>query len=351
MIARVKAPEIIKPATKRIIVPSDERKNNYFAHPKTKIKFIPSGCQPLDLALGGGWARGRVANIVGDKSTGKTLLCIEASANFARIEKKGRIRYREAEAAFDNSYAEALGMPIDRIDFGQNDKAFETVEDMFEDLQRVVEGAKGPELVIVDSLDALSDRKEAARDMDEGTYGTGKAKMMSELFRRLVRKMNNKDVTLIIVSQVRDKIDAVSFGRKTTRSGGRALDFYASQVLYLAHLGRLTRTIYGQKRATGVRVSAKLDKNKVALPFREATFNIRFGYGIDDAQACVDWLKETKGLKLAGIAEKDVPNYLDYLLELTVEEEKAEIADLRRIVAERWYGMETEMLTPRSKYG
>lgn len=337
MIARVRAAE-------------PEEAKNYFANPKSNLKFIPSGCTTLDHALGGGWARSRVANIVGDKSTGKTLLCIEASANFARMEKKGKIRYREAEAAFDNSYAEALGMPIDRIDFGQNDKAFETVEDMFEDLQKIVAGAKGPELVIVDSLDALSDRKEAERAMDEGSYGTGKAKMMSELFRRLVRKMNNKDVTLIIVSQVRDKIATMTFGRSTTRSGGRALDFYASQVLYLAHTGRLTKTILGQKRTTGVKVHAKLDKNKVALPFREAQFQIRFGYGIDDAQACVDWLKETNSLKLAGIKPDEVSNYLDYMLSLSPQKEAEEMAFLRQLVSDRWYEIEGKMLTPRQKY-
>lgn len=363
MIARVKdkspALEFAEPVVgfnkaakqKRVRADDPPVKQNYFAHPKTGLNFIPSGCKTLDLALGGGWARGRVANIVGDKSSGKTLLCIEASANFARLEKKGRIRYREAEAAFDDKYAEALGMPVARIDFGQNDRAFETVEDMFEDLQRIVAGAKGPELVIVDSLDALSDRKEAARDMDEGTYGTGKAKMMSELFRRLVRQMNKTDVTLMIVSQVRDKIDTVSLGRKTTRSGGRALDFYASQVLYLAHILRLTRTVFGQKRTTGVRVQGKVDKNKVALPFREARFDIRFGYGIDDAQACVDWLKDAKSLKIAGLVEKDVPNYLDYMMTLTPEKEAQELAELRQIVEDRWYAIEGELLTPRSKYG
>jgi recombination protein RecA len=332
-------------------VRSSEPTSNYFAHPKTSLKFIPSGCKTLDLALGGGWARGRVANIVGDKSTGKTLLCIEASANFSIVAPKGKIRYREAEAAFDNSYAKALGMPIERIDFGQNDKAFETIEDMFEDLDAIISKAKGPELMIVDSLDALSDRAESERKIDEGTYGTAKAKLLSELFRRLVRKMNNKDVTLLIVSQVRDKIATISFGRNTTRSGGRALDFYASQVLYLAHVGRIVKTVSGLKRPTGVKVQAKLDKNKVALPFREAAFSIRFGYGIDDAQACVDWLKETNSLKLAGIKADEVSNYLDYMLSLTVEQEAQELAKLREIVERRWYEIEGKMLTPRAKYG
>src|ERR1019366_3976564 len=88
---------------------------NYFSSPKTGIEFISSGCHNLDLALGGGWAEGRVSNIVGDKSTGKSLLAIEACANFAIKYPKGTIRYREAEAAFDRPYAEALGMPVDHV--------------------------------------------------------------------------------------------------------------------------------------------------------------------------------------------------------------------------------------------
>lgn len=344
MVARVRA-DVIQKRDK-------SEGGNYFAHPKTNLKFIPSGCHLLDLALGGGWARRRIGNVVGDKSTGKTLLMIEASANFAIMEKKGRIRYREAEAAFDELYAEALGMPVDRIDFGQSDRPLETVEDLFEDLERIIKGAKGPELVIVDSLDALSDRAEMDRAMDEGSYGTAKAKLMSQLFRRLNQKMSDKDVTLLIVSQIRDKLDAMSFGRKFTRSGGRALDFYASQVLLLAHVARMVKTVSKIKRPYGVKVLGKVDKNKIALPFREAAFSIRFGYGIDDAQACVDWLKETGSLKLAGLKPEECPNYLDYLLEdLSSEEAAVEIKRLHDIVAAKWYEIEGQVLTPRPKYG
>jgi recombination protein RecA len=325
----------------------DKSGGNYFANPKTNLKFIPSGCKVLDLTLGGGWCEDRIANIVGDKSTGKTLLCIEASANFAFLNPKGKIRYREAEAAFDQPYAKALGMPVDRIDFGE---PLETVEDLFEDLTKIVEGAKSKELVIVDSLDALSDRSEMERDMDQGSYGAEKAKKLSQLFRRLVRQMADKNVTLIIVSQVRDKI-GVSFGRSTTRSGGKALDFYASQVVYLAHVGRITKTISSLKRVTGVKVLAKIDKNKVGLPFREASFSIRFGYGIDDAQACLDWLAEVGALKEVGISEKDSKFYLQEIMEMTPQEGAEEIERFREVVQRKWYEVEGKLLTPRSKYG
>lgn len=325
---------------------------SYFAAPKTNIKFIPSGCKTLDLALGGGWAEDRVSNIVGDKSTGKTLLCIEASANFAFKYAKGKIRYREIEAAFDEPYAAALGMPVDRVDFGQSDAPLETVEDLFEDLQNIIDKAKPNqnELVIVDSLDALSDRDEMERDMDKGSYGAEKAKKLSQMFRRLVREMERKHVTLIIVSQIRDKI-GMAFGRKHSRSGGKALDFYASQVLYLAHIGRLSQTVGGQKRATGVTVKGHLDKNKVALPFREAEFDIRFGYGIDDGQACLDWLKEVGRLKLSGYTEEERKYFLNRtLLKMSPADAHEEMKRLHEIVTQEWYRIEKTMLPVRSKY-
>jgi len=325
------------------------KQGNYFSAPKSNLQFIPSGSKLLDLSLGGGWCEERIINVVGDKATGKTLLMIEASANFARKYPKGKIRYREAESAFDKPYAGALGMPIERIDFG-GDAPMETVEDMFEDLQKIVTKAKQKELVIVDSLDALSDRSEMKRDMDEGTYGAQKAKMLSQLFRRLTSQLADSQVTLIIVSQVRDKI-GVSFGRKFSRSGGKALDFYASQVVYLAHVGRLTRKVSGLARATGVKVLAKIDKSKVGLPFREAAFDVRFGYGIDDVQSCVDWLKECRSLKLADIRESEVKDYLDWVLAMSPEDGQKEIDRIRAIVEHKWYEIEDKLLTPRKKYG
>lgn len=308
--------------TNPIVVPSG---GIYFGTPKTDVSFIPSGCKMLDLALGGGWARRRIANVVGDKAVGKTLIMIEAAANFARLEPKGKIRYREAESAFDNNYAAALGFPVDRVDFGE---PVDTIEDIFEDLEKVLKGAKGPEIYIVDSLDSLSDRAEMGRKIDEGSYGMGKAKMLSQMFRRLIRDLANKDVTVFIVSQVRDNI-GVTFGRKTTRSGGRALDFYASQVLFLSQLGKIDKTKSNIKRVIGVNVRAQIDKNKIGLPYRECAFPILFGFGIDDWKACAEYWKTVTG----EIVDKNMP-----------------LADLHKMVDEEWWRVENEFLPKQQKY-
>lgn len=322
---------------------------SYFAAPKRHVNFISTGSFMLDLALGGGWAESRIANIIGDKSTGKTLLMIEAAANFCAKYPEGVVRYRECEAAFDPSYAEALGMPIKRVDFGK--KRFETVEDVAVDIENVIDKAKGPELYIVDSLDALSDKAELARKIDEPSYGT-KAKKVGEIFRRDVRKMHDTKVTFLIVSQVRDRIGA-TFGRKWTRSGGRSLDFYASQIIYLAHIGQVSKTISGVKRAIGVDVKAKVEKNKVGNPFREAEFQIRFGYGIDDALSCLMWLRSVKELDglVDDTSEKEVMKEARRIMSLPRGEYDARMRKIRKRAEKKWYEIEQSFLPKRSKYG
>lgn len=320
---------------------------SYFSAPKTSLSFIPTGSKMLDLALGGGWIENRVANIIGDKATGKSLLCIEACANFVAKHDNGKIMYRECEAAFDPQYAEALGMPLDRVDFGEK---LNTVEDLFEDLMKVLNVAKKfPILYIVDSLDSLSDRDEMDRDIDKGSFGAAKAKKMSEMFRRLVRDMEKSKVTLLIVSQIRDNI-GVTFGRTWTRSGGRALDFYSSQTLVLAQKGQLKKTIKGVERPIGIALKAKVDKNKVSLPFREAEFNLSFGYGIDDIPSCLEWLKTTKALDLLDIAKDDIKVYMKTLDQMDDSEYQRAVKRIHKVVTARWYEIESSFMPKRRKY-
>lgn len=265
---------------------------NYFASGSDKVglMFLSSGCTLFDCALGGGYVLGRVVNIVGDKSSGKTLLVMEACANFAFQYPEGWMRYAESEAAFDQEYAAALGVPIDRIDFNPKGEPMRLVEDLYDDIEAYLDKYPNrPGLYIIDSLDALSDEAEDKREITDGSYGGSKPKKIGELFRRLAHRLEAQNVLFIVVSQIRDKLN-VTFGETKTRSGGRALDFYASHIVWLAEMGKMKRTIGGVERVIGIEVEAYVKKNKVGPAFRKANYPILFGYGIDDMTASVEWL-------------------------------------------------------------
>jgi len=320
----------------------------YFASNNRNVNFIHSGSKLLDCVLGGGWAIGRIVNIVGDKSTGKTLLAMEAVANFLSQYPNGQAYYVETEAAFDKGYAEALGVPVKKLNFIED---LFTVEDLFESLDKLMgildkEKSDVPVLFIVDSLDALSDRAELDREIDKGSFGAAKAKKMSELFRKLNKRLSTHRFCVMVISQVRDNI-GVTFGRKVTRSGGRALDFYASQVIYLAQLKTHKKTKNKVERPIGVRVKAKCDKNKVALPFRECEFDIMFGYGVDDLTANIEWLEAVSGLdRLTG---KDKKTYLREVQDLPDPAYFEELDRVAEAVDDLWREVETTFLPTRQK--
>lgn len=325
--------------------------NNYFTSQKTGLKFVSTGCTKLDCDLGGGLVLGRIANIVGDKSTAKTGIANECLINFIIRYPDGRGAYRETEAAYDHAYAEAMGLPLDKVDFGDEDKPLITVEDFARDLDSFIEAqtkANKPGLYVLDSLDALSDEAEMEKDIGEGTYGMAKAKQLSIMFRKIARKLERSQVLLIIVSQVRDNINAMAFGEKQRRSGGKALDFYASQVIWLAHTKILNKTINSIERPYGVSIRARIKKNKISMPFREADFDFLFGYGVDDVGANIKWLKEINRFK--DLTDGDPKDYIKRLNSLTDDEYRAEQQHVAELVKQIWVEVEETFLPKRAKY-
>lgn len=330
-------------------------KNSYFTSEKTDIQFISTGCAVLDCALGGGLALGRTTNVVGDKSTAKTGTATEVMINFARTfpDGEGDIYYRETEAAWDDSYAEAMGLPLDRIDFGDRDNPVITIEDFYDDFDAFCEKqkkAQKPGLYVLDSLDALSDEAEMGRDIDKASFGAAKAKKTSEMFRKITRKQEQANVLLVIVSQVRDNIGAM-FGEKHKRSGGKALDFYASQVFWLAHIKILKRTINKVERPYGIELKAKVKKNKVGMPFREAEFVFEFGFGINDLLASVSWLNDVERLDAFDLKKGEYKDYVVNINKMTTEEYAEERARAAKVVKEVWAEIETTFIPKRQKYG
>jgi hypothetical protein len=239
-------------------------------------------------------------------------------------------------------------MPIDAVEFSE---PCYTVEDVFNDLNKWLLALPNsePGLYILDSLDAVSDKDELEGEFGKDSYGARKPKLLGQLFRRVVQLLEQKRVHVMIISQVRDNI-GVTFGEKHTRSGGKALDFYASQILWLASMGKLKKTRGGVERTVGVKIRAQCKKNKIALPFRECEFPIIFGYGIDDVTACVEWLQKVKRLDTVSLTDAAAERLLKGLDKLS----DADFASTRETVASAvknsWYEIEEQFLPTRRKY-
>lgn len=355
-----------------------EDKQGLYFLAETPVEFFTSGCTLLDCSLGGGYPERRIINLIGDTSVGKSLLASEAAINFLKKYPKGKVYYLEAEAAFDKRYAELVGLPlIDKKDTSSTKAVgkvtfiedVDTVEGMYNKLSEIsgiddseIDKEKGNEdsikvdikkqaaLFIVDSLDALGDSAEKGREIDEGSYGT-KAKQLSSLFRRLTKKIAKANITLFIISQIRDNI-GVTFGNKDTTSGGRALEFYASQRIWLANLGKLEKTIGGEKRFIGLKVKSNCKKNKVGLPFRVCEFPIIFNFGIDDVLAHLQYLESIK--KLDSIkSELDLKGraLIDIANNIRGEKNSVELQDsLKELVIHFWNEIENQFIPKFKKY-
>lgn len=328
--------------------------------------LIPTGSTLLNLACSdsrrGAFGAGKIINIIGDSHSGKTAIALSVLAEACYNSKfdNYKLVYDDAEAANSFDIPELFGFALaERMQAPAKDREgdplhSETIEDFQIFIHKLLNANK-PFIYVLDSLDSLTSVEDASNVEEKikahkagrkakGSYSMSKPKMMSEILRQIRKKLRDTDSTLIIVSQTRDNINPMSFTPKV-RSGGKALEFYASHVLWTAPAGKIKKT----DQVIGVRCSVKSTKSKLTGKSRTVIFPIYYDYGIDDIGSNLDFLKEMKRESLIasklGIQAKSREKTIQLI------EDRKKAGKLSRIVETVWKDREEKLkLHRRKKY-
>ncbi|GEB94636.1 MULTISPECIES: recombinase RecA [Microbacterium] len=255
---------------------------------RAPVAVIPTGSIALDVALGvGGLPRGRIVEIYGPESSGKTTLTLHAIANVQRAG--GIAAFVDAEHALDPDYAQKLGVDIDQLLVSQPDTGEQALE-----IADMLVRSGAIDLVVIDSVAALVPKAEIEGEMGDSHVGL-QARLMSQALRKLTGGLNQTGTTMIFINQLREKI-GVFFGSPETTAGGKALKFYASVRLDI----RRIETLKDGTEAVGNRTRVKVVKNKMAPPFKQAEFDILYGVGISREGSLIDFGVEHGLVKKSG---------------------------------------------------
>jgi recombination protein RecA len=252
------------------------------------IEIIPSGSLAVDAAIGvGGFPRGRVVEIFGPESSGKTTLAL---STVGQAQKRGGVAaFIDAEHALDAEYAKRLGVDIDDLLVSQPDNGEQALE-----IAEMLVRSNAVDIVVIDSVAALVPRAELEGEMGDSHVGL-QARLMSQALRKLTAIVSKSKTTLVFINQIREKI-GVMFGNPETTTGGRALKFYASVRVDIRRIASLKEG----EEVIGSRAKVKIVKNKVAAPFRQAEFDIDYGEGISRAGELIDLGVEHKLVEKSG---------------------------------------------------